>query len=135
MTLDIRAGSRTIELSREDKVLFPETGLTKADLARYYQQAAELILPHVKDRPISMHRYPNGINGKRFYQKKIPKHFPEWVSRVTVAQKGEGGKQDQVAVNNVETLIYLADQACVTPHTWLSRGDKLETPDRMIFDF
>lgn len=129
----IRVGRRSVELSRPDKVLFPGAGLTKADLADYYRRIAERILPYLRERPISMHRFPDGIAGGGFYQKEAPGSFPGWVDRVRVRVK-DGGTQRQVAVNRAATLVFLADQACITPHPWLSRADRLDVPDRMVFD-
>ena len=129
----IRVGGRVVEISRPDKELFPGDGITKRNLAEYYQKVAPKMLPFLKDRPISMRRFPNGIAEQGFYEKKLPEHFPDWVGRVRVKVK-EGGSQEQVMVNNAATLVFLADQACITPHTWLSRKDKLDYPDKMIFD-
>lgn len=129
----IRAGRRSVELSRPDKVLFPGAGLTKADLADYYRRIADRILPFLRDRPISMHRFPDGITSGGFYHKRAPDSFPGWVDRVRVKVKDDGSQQ-QVAVNRAATLVFLADQACITPHPWLSRADRLDTPDRAVFD-
>jgi bifunctional non-homologous end joining protein LigD len=127
-------GRHTVELSRPDKLLFPRTGLTKADLADYYHQVAETILPYLRDRPVSMHRFPDGIEGEDFYHKEVPGYFPGWIRRASVTVKEEDGHQSQVVIENAATLIYLADQACITPHVWLSRIDRIGYPDRMIFD-
>lgn len=129
----MKAGSRTVEISRADKVLFPGDGITKMDLARYYGRIAGIMLPHLKGRPLTMQRFPDGLGGEGFYEKKTPDHFPSWVKRVSVDLQ-EGGSQSQVVCDNAATLVYLADQACITPHTWLSRGGRLRHPDRMIFD-
>ncbi len=134
MARELKAGRRRVEIGHPDKVLFPDDGVTKLDLAEYYLEMAEVMLPHLRDRPISMLRFPDGIEGDRFYQKKVPDHFPDWVGRTTVSLRGEGGSQEQVVVQDAATLVYLADQACITPHPWLSRRDRLERPDRMIFD-
>jgi bifunctional non-homologous end joining protein LigD len=124
---------RKIGLSNLDKILFPEAGITKGELIEYYGRVAETMLPYLKDRPISMERYPDGIDREGFYQKELPEHFPDWIDRIEVDVK-EGGSQYQVACNDRATLVYLADQACLTPHVWLSRAESLNTPDRLIFD-
>jgi bifunctional non-homologous end joining protein LigD len=129
----LHVGSRTIEVSSVDKVLFPDVGVTKGELAEYYAETADYILPHVKDRPLTMERYPDGLDGEGFYEKHYPEHFPEWVTGVQVALQGDG-RQQQVVCNKAATLVYLVDQGCVTPHVWLSRRDKLDAPDRMLFD-
>jgi bifunctional non-homologous end joining protein LigD len=121
-----------IEISHPEKVLFPD-GTTKADLARYYQRVAEAMLPHVRRRPVHMQRYPDGINGTEIQQKQVPAYFPDFVERVQVKRK-RGGTIEQVVIENTETLVYLADQACITPHTWLSRTGALDKPDQLVFD-
>lgn len=132
-TATIRAGSRTLEISRSDKVLFPDAGLTKRDLAEYYRRVAPHLLRHGADRYVSLHRFPDGIDGDDFYQKDVPDYFPDWIPRETVRK--EEGDLDQMWLTEAATLVYLADQACITPHVWLSRRDHPERPDRMIFDF
>jgi bifunctional non-homologous end joining protein LigD len=129
----ISLGPCTVDLSRTDKVLFPDDGITKGDLIDYYYRISETMLPHLKGRPITMHRFPNGINEEGFYEKEAPDYFPDWIKRVSVEKKG-GGKENQIVCENAATLVYLADQACITPHIWLSREDKLNFPDKMIFD-
>lgn len=132
-TAKIRAGGRTLEISRADKVLFPDAGLTKRDLAEYYERVAPQLLRHGGDRYVSLHRFPDGIDGDDFYQKDVPDYFPDWIPRETVRK--EEGELDQMWLENAATLVYLADQACITPHVWLSRRDDPGKPDRMIFDF
>jgi bifunctional non-homologous end joining protein LigD len=131
---EIRAGSHSVKVSRPEKVLFPDDNYTKEDLVDYYQRIAEVMLPHMEGRPITMHRFPNGITESAFYQKQAPDYFPEWITRVLVEVEEEGEKQPQIVVDNPATLVYLADQACITPHIWLSRVDRLYYPDKMIFD-
>jgi bifunctional non-homologous end joining protein LigD len=132
-TESIKVGRRVVEISNADKLLFPDDGITELDLAQYYRRAASAMLPHVKGRPVSMRRFPGGVKRKGFIQKEIPGHFPSWVRRVTV-ERERGGKVTHVVCDNPETLVYLADQACITPDVWLSRAPKLKHPDRMIFD-
>jgi bifunctional non-homologous end joining protein LigD len=125
-----------VEISKPDKVLFPATdtgaAITKLDLARYYESVAEVMLPHLRNRPVNMERFPDGIDGPSFYEKKVPGHFPGFVRTVEVATSAE--PQRQVVVNDVRSLVYLAQQACLTPHTWLCRADDLERPDQLVFD-
>lgn len=129
----IKAGRHVIETSKEDKVFFPGDGGTKGDLIGYYKDIAETMLYYLKDRPLTMHRYPDGIKKEDFYQKEVPDYFPKWITTAKIKLKGDGG-QKQVVCNNTATLIYITDQACITPHTWLSKKDKLSHPDRLIFD-
>jgi bifunctional non-homologous end joining protein LigD len=128
----VRVDRREIEISRPDKVLFPEDGITKGDLIEYYARIAPWMLPHLKDRPLTLERYPNGINTKRFFQKEVSSYFPKWIRRVTVEKVG--GTVTHVVCNDTATLVYLANQACVTPHIFLSRIDKLDVPDQLVFD-
>lgn len=124
---------RGVRVSDPDKVFFPDSGITKGDIADYYGRIADVMLPHVRGRCVSMHRWPDGIDGDDFYQKQAPDYFPGWIRTETVPRK-EGGSVRHVVVDEARTLVYLADQACLTPHVWLSLADAPDTPDRMIFD-
>jgi len=130
---EIIVGKYKIELSNEEKVLFPEEGITKADVIDYYKNIADIMLPHIKERPVTMQRFPDGIDGKSFYQHEVSDYFPNWIEQIEIEKK-EGGKVTQVLCNKKATLIYLANQACLTPHIWFSRSQKLNFPDRLIFD-
>ena len=121
-----------VEISKPDKVLFPDDGITKRDLAEYYERVAPVMLPHVKGRPLNLWQYPDGIDGKSFLRQQIPGHFPDWIARVEVPKKG--GSVTHAVADRKETLVYLAGQACITPHVWLSRVDGLGRPDRLVFD-
>lgn len=127
----MQAGRRRVEISRPRKALFP-SGITKEDLARYYERIAATMLPHMKGRPVSMERFPDGIEGQRLVHKNVPRHFPDWIARATVAKRG--GRVTHVVCSEPATLVYLANQACITPHVWLSRTDRIDRPDRLIFD-
>lgn len=129
----LRAGGRPVEVSRPDKVFFPDDGITKGALAEYYLQVAPAMLRHMRGRPVAAERFPDGIGQQRFFQKNVPEHFPDWVRRVDVPNK-EGGTTTHAVCDDEPTLVYLADQATVTPHVWLSRADELDTPDRLVFD-
>ena len=128
----VRVDRREIEISRPEKVLFPEDGITKGDLIEYYARIAPRMVPHLRDRPLTLERYPNGINTKRFFQKEVSSYFPKWIRTVTVEKVG--GTVTHVVCNDTATLVYLANQACVTPHIFLSRADKVEVPDQLVFD-
>jgi len=121
-----------VEISKPDKVLFPDAGLTKLDLATYYDAVADVMLPHLRGRPVNMQRFPDGVEGMAFYEKKVPSHFPDWVHSVEVHT--EDGTQRQVVVDDRRSLVYLAQQACITPHTWLCTTKALEEPDQLVFD-
>ena len=133
MADEITIGGIKVPLSHPDKVLFPGDGVTKADLARYYADVADRMLPWLGDRPITMVRYPDGLNGQRFFQKNAPSYFPAWIRRVRVGK--EGGEVEHVLCDKPATLVYLANQACIEIHAFLSRVDKLGAPDQMVFDF
>jgi bifunctional non-homologous end joining protein LigD len=134
MTETLQVGPHEIKITHPDKLLFPEDGISKKDLADYYMRAAPTMLPYMKGRPISMQRFPDGIDKPGFFEKKAPDFFPEWIARASIEVKEEGRTQEQVVCDNAATLVYLANQDCITPHTWLSRADKLNYPDQMIFD-
>jgi bifunctional non-homologous end joining protein LigD len=121
-----------VQITRPAEVLFPEDGITKRDLIEYYVRIAPWMLPHLRDRPLALERYPDGIDKPSFFQKAVASYYPDWIERVTV--KKVGGKITHVVCNNAATLVYLANQACITPHIWLSRADKLHYPDQMVFD-
>ncbi|MEX1656393.1 non-homologous end-joining DNA ligase [Streptomyces pseudovenezuelae] len=132
----VRAGKRTVEVHRPDKVLFPggdgAKEYTKADLVDYYRAVAPFMLPHLRGRPLMLERHPDGLDGPRFMQKNTPDSYPEWISRVEVPK--EGGTVCHTVCDDTATLLYLADQACLTLHRWLSRAGSVERPDRMVFD-
>jgi bifunctional non-homologous end joining protein LigD len=90
------------------------------------------MLPHIRDRPLTQHRWPDGIGGQDFWHKQIPRYFPNWIERVEISTNK--GPQQQVLANEPASLAYLANQNCVTPHTWLSRKDRLHLPDLVIID-
>jgi bifunctional non-homologous end joining protein LigD len=120
-----------VEISRPDKPLFP-SGITKADLASYYERVAVAMLRHIADHPLNLERYPDGIEGQRIIQQRASDHFPDWIKRVRVAKKG--GSVEHVVAASAATLVYLAGQACITLHSWLSRADRLDRPDRLVID-
>ena len=131
-TVRLRVGRRTIEISHPDKPLFPEPAVTKLDLARHYEQVGEVMVTHVRDRPLALQAFPQGIEGHGFFMKSVPGHFPEWITTVEVPKRG--GSLIQVLAQNPATLVYLAGQNVVTPHIWLARADDLRRPDRLILD-
>jgi bifunctional non-homologous end joining protein LigD len=132
----VRAGRRTVEVHRPDKVLFPggdgAKEYTKADLVDYYRSVAPFMLPHLRGRPLMLERHPDGLDGPVFMQKNTPDSYPEWIGRVEVAK--EGGTVCHTVCDDTATLLYLADQAALTLHRWLSRTGSVERPDRMVFD-
>jgi bifunctional non-homologous end joining protein LigD len=122
----------TVEISSPEKLLFPADGITKADLASYYERVSEWMLRHVKDRPVSMQRFPDGIEKQGFFHKDVPDHFPKFVRRVEVPK--ENGTVTHAITTGPDTLVYLVGQNTITPHVWLSRADRVTQPDRIVFD-
>jgi len=129
----IRVDGHDVKITRPDKILFPEDGITKQELIDYYHRIAPWILPHLEGRPLAMERYPDGIDKAGFFHKAAPSYYPGWIKTVTIKKK-TGGTVRHVVCDDAATLVYLANQACVTPHIWLSRTDKLDYPDQMVFD-
>ena len=132
----VKAGRRGVPIHRPDKVLFPgdgaSEGISKADLADYYRTAADRMLPHLRDRPLMLERRPDGIGGQGFIQKDVPAYFPRWIRTAELPK--ENGTVDYLIADDTATLLYLADQACVTLHRFLSRADRPHRPERLVFD-
>ena len=119
-------------ITHPDKVLFPEDGITKGELAAYYESIAPIMLPHVRGRPITMERYPAGIGKKGFWQKDVSKGFPDWLERVDVPKK-DGTVHHPLAAD-VRSLLWIANQNTITLHVWPSRAPHLYQPDVCVFD-
>ena len=128
----IRAGRRTVKVSNRNKVLFPEDGITKGELIDYYVAIAPRMVPLVRDRPLTMERYPDGLTSERIFQKNISPYFPDWIQRARVPKKN--GFVTHVLANDTATLAYLANQASITQHVWLSTVKVPQKPDQIIFD-
>jgi bifunctional non-homologous end joining protein LigD len=128
----VMAGGIGVELSNTGKVFYPGDGITKGDLIGYYRDMAGRMLPYLRDRPVTMARYPDGIAGPRIVQKNVPGHFPGWVTRTEV--KKEGGTLRHVLCDKPATLVYLANQACIEVHVFLSRTGRLDRPDQLVVD-
>lgn len=129
----LRIGRRSVRITHPDKVLFPDCGLTKRDLARHYERVAPAMLPYVRDRPLAVQVFHDGVEGHGYFMKAVPDYFPDWLGRATVPKRG--GTVTHPLANDAATLAYLAGQNVVTPHVWLSRADEPRKPDRLIIDF
>lgn len=125
-------GAYTVTFSNADKVLFPNDGITKGDLVDYYYHIAKYMVPHLKGRPLTMQRFPDGIAKEGFFQKQASDYFPTWIKRVTMEKYG--GTTDYVVCDHAAALVHLAGQNCITHHIWLSRYDMPHNPDLMVFD-
>jgi bifunctional non-homologous end joining protein LigD len=123
---------RRVKLSNLEKILFPAAGMTKADLVGYYERVAPVMLPHLAGRPLSLARFPDGIDAQGFMQKNASDYFPGWIRRARLAK--QDGEVEHVVADSAATLVYLANQACVTLHVGLSRIDGIDRPDRMVID-
>ena len=134
-TETLEVGGHSLSLSNRDKVLWPEDGYTKGDLVEYYRLAAPYILPQIADRPLTLQRYPDGIDGPSFFEKNAPKYLPGWIPTVTV--KSEFGRSETVRFvlcNDEATLVYVANLAAIVLHVWTSRAQTLDNPDFLFFD-
>jgi bifunctional non-homologous end joining protein LigD len=119
-------------ITHPDKVLFPDDGITKGELAAYYEMIAPAMLPHIRGRPITMERYHRGISAKGFFQKDVSRGFPEWLERVEVKKKG--GTVHHPIVTDTRSLVWLANQNSITLHVWIARVPDLWHPDICVFD-
>jgi bifunctional non-homologous end joining protein LigD len=121
-----------VEITHPDRVLFPADGITKRDLVDYYCEVADTMLPHLKGRPLTVQRFPRGIGEQGFVQQDFAESLPDWMSGVEVAK--EGGTLVHPLAERPEALRWLANQNCITLHTWQSRQGRLHNPDRLVFD-
>jgi len=126
---------RPLRLSNVDKPFFPDDGYTKGDLIQYYASVAPVLLPHLAGRPISMSRYPDGIDGPSFYEKRAPGHQPEWMKKAPVPSDSQGGIIDFLLADSREALMWFANMGCVEVHPFHSVSKSLDRPDYAIFDF
>jgi bifunctional non-homologous end joining protein LigD len=136
---ELRKGSRTLKLSNLDKTFFPIERIAKGDLLAYYRAVAPVLVPHLKDRPFTMIRYPDGIEGKHFFQKDAPSHMPDWIPRhralVSTRESTRTKKWVEFAcVNDELALMWMVNMGCIDMNTWYSRVDKPERPDFVLFD-
>ena len=128
---------RELRLSNLDKPFWPDEGITKGDLIAYYRDVAEVLVPHLRGRPFTMKRYPDGWKGKSFFQKNAPSHMPEWIERAPFpasTREGERRIIDYAVVNDELALLWMANMGCIDLHTWASRVDRPERPDWVMFD-
>lgn|SRR5690606_25995610 len=121
-----------VEISNPEKIIFPEDSITKLQMVQYYEEVAEDMLPYMKNRPLTLHRFPSGVNEDGFYQKNASDYFPDFVKTVQV--ETEEGSNTQIICNTKKTLVYLANQGTVAFHIWLSKKDMLYKPDKVVFD-
>jgi len=130
----VKIGKTQVNLSNLEKVLYPEVGFTKGQVIEYYLKMAPVIVPQVKNRPLTLKRYPNGVDGMMFYEKRCPPHAPPWIKQVTVTSQREGGKLSYCVIDNAASLVWVANLASLELHTLLFTGDDLYRPTWMVFD-
>lgn len=129
----MKIGHHSIDIKNQDKLFFPNRGITKGYLIEYYNKIADELLPFLKDRPLTLSRFPDGIEEEGFYQKEVPDYFPDWIEVMEVKKK-EGGTISQVICNDKATLIYLVNQGTLSFHPWLSTTSDLNKPNKLVFD-
>jgi bifunctional non-homologous end joining protein LigD len=135
----VRKGSRVLRLSNLDKPFWPDEAITKGDLLAYYRDVAPVVVPHVRDRPFTMKRYPDGWQGKFFFQKDKPQGMPDWIQTVNIEvttrdRPRQRRRIDAPLVNDELALLWMVNMACIDLNTWYSRVDKLDRPDFVLFD-
>ncbi|MBW8742608.1 MAG: non-homologous end-joining DNA ligase [Acidobacteria bacterium] len=126
-----------VKLTSADRVLFPDDGITKGDVFEYYRAVAPVLVPHLRERPFTMKRYPHGIDGEAFFQKQAPKHLPAWIpTRQFRTFPREGGSRlvDFALVNSPEAVLFMVQNNCIDMNAWYSRVDKPDRPDFVLFD-
>ncbi|HZW76771.1 MAG TPA: non-homologous end-joining DNA ligase [Flavobacteriaceae bacterium] len=121
-----------IEITHPDKIIYPALNITKLEMVKYYEKVSDKMLKFLKDRPLTLHRFPNGVNEEGFYQKNASDYFPTFVKTVEI--ETEGKSISQVVCNTKRTLIYLVNQGTVSFHIWGSKIDMINKPDRIVFD-
>ncbi|MGO1502224.1 MAG: non-homologous end-joining DNA ligase [Marinobacter sp.] len=127
-------GKHAVDLSHLDKILFPDDEFTKEDLVTYYDKMAKVMLPHLKERPLTLHRFPDGIGTSGFFQQNRADHFPDWLQGLDIDHGGKTGHVEHVIANDRASLVYLANQGAITLHRWLSQQAASECPNLMVFD-
>lgn len=130
----VEVEGRRLRLSNLDKVLYPATGFAKRDVIRWYRDVAPVILPHLRGRPLSMKRYPDGVGGGSFYEKHCPGHRPDWVRTAEVAGRRGAEPVDHCLVEDVPTLVWVANLASLELHVTMARADDVQRPTAVVFD-
>jgi len=132
---ELEVEGRRIKLTNLERVLYPETGFTKRDLIDYYAAVSPLLLPHLRNRPLSMRRFPEGVDSDGFWEKQCPSFRPDWVATASIkSDSSSKGKIDYCLVNDLPTLVWVANLACVELHVSLATAKKRAIPDSMVFD-
>ncbi|HLX62910.1 MAG TPA: non-homologous end-joining DNA ligase [Planctomycetota bacterium] len=130
----VKIGNRELSVSNTGKVFYPQTGFTKGEMLKYYVDIAPAMLPHLKDRPLSFKRYPDGVEGLSFFEKNCPSHRPEWVETTAVWSEQKQANTNYCVINELPALVWAANLGVIEFHSSLSKKDKIETPTMMVFD-
>ncbi|MBA1148533.1 ATP-dependent DNA ligase [Ectothiorhodospiraceae bacterium WFHF3C12] len=133
----LQFGPYRVDITNTDKLLFPDSGITKGELIQYYRRVSDWMLPHLRQRPLALRRFPDGIAEEGFFQQRPSGFFPAWIATVAAPRASGGAEADaveHVLCNNRATLAYLANQAAISLHGWLSRAPAINVPDRLVFD-
>ena len=133
-TIDIKSDGQRLHFTNLNKIYFPEVGIKKRDLLAYYYRMAGYILPFLKDRPMVLRRYPDGVGGKAFFQKEAPSFLPDWIEKTTIHSDERGGNMDYILANSRATLLYLTNLGCIDHNPWSSRAGSQDRPDYVFFD-
>jgi bifunctional non-homologous end joining protein LigD len=135
---EIRKGKRALKLSNLEKPFWPDEGITKGDLIAYYRNVASVLIPHLRDRPFTMKRYPDGWQGKHFFQKDAPSHMPDWISTFSYRSTSRATREKRTLryplVNDELALLWMANMGCIDMNTWYSRVERPDRPDWVLFD-
>jgi len=132
--LNVEIDGHVLRLTHLNKIYFPESGIRKRDLLAYYFRVGHLMLTFLKDRPMVLRRYPNGIREKAFFQKEAPESVPDWIERATVHSEERGGEMPYLMANNLASLMYLTNLGCIDHNPWSSRSETQDSPDYVFFD-
>ena len=130
----LEIGGRSLQVSNLEKLMYPASAFSKADVMDYYIKVSKYILPHLKDRPLTLKRYPDGVTGEHFYEKDAPSHTPDWVDLAVVPRKGREGDIHYVTINDVASLVWAANLANLEMHVFLARAPKIQQPTFIVFD-
>ena len=131
---EVRIGGKALKISNLDKIFYPKVGFTKGQVIDYYIRVAKALLPHLKDRPLTLKRYPNGVEGEFFYEKRCPKYRPNWFKTATIWSEGNQANIDFCLANDLPSLVWAANLGDLELHTFLSRKQSPKRPTMMVFD-
>ena len=132
--VEVRVSDRTLRLTNLDKVFYPKVGFTKGQMIEYYTRVAPALLPHLRDRPLTLKRYPNGVDGEMFYEKNCPKHRPPWLETAKVWSDGNDRYMYYCVVQDLPAMVWVAQLGTIELHTSLSLRQKLPQPRMLVFD-